>query len=470
MTNKTINARFLFFSQGRLDKAVITLVIIINTIVLFNSIFHDPVVGYDAFDHRGYIKVMPLRLPTHEDIRLFYSPPLPYFFPSIAHLICEQSGIANCVDFAAKVAQIINFFVSIAISFVFLSIAELLKPGDRAYKLALLGILSLETVYYRTFSQVRGEPYVALFIAMLSYWILVLLRNRKNLRLRHGIVLGFIMGLLILSRQWGAFTFPALIIIVLIMWVREKKFDVNIAKIIVIGCAVAFIVGGWFYIRLAINYGTFTPFSLESKGFHFSNQPPLFYRATGLKEFRLFKQPIRRNFDNLLIPIFYSDTWGDYWGYFTFIKLKSPHGGENENSQQIAPYLGRVNLVSLLPSFLMALAMAREVGSLFRIRSWDDSEGIERLFRTFIAIAVLLSLAGFFWFVVSYPEPPDGSTIKASYIIQIFILLPILVADFLHAIYIKSSRLYWTLMGLILLVFAHNIPAFLTRQIAFLYE
>ena len=57
----------------------------------------------------------------------------------------------------------------------------------------------------------------------------------------------------------------------------------------------------------------------------------------------IFSNPIRPYFKNQFFPILYSDTWGDYWGYFTFTSRFLEIGLGQEN---IGSYLGRVNLVS----------------------------------------------------------------------------------------------------------------------------
>ena len=49
-----------------------------------------------------------------------------------------------------------------------------------------------------------------------------------------------------------------------------------------------------------------------------SNPAPSFYLGSG--NGNLFSDPIRGAFPNQLLPILYSETWGDYWGYFVVIR------------------------------------------------------------------------------------------------------------------------------------------------------
>ena len=95
-----------------------------------------------------------------------------------------------------------------------------------------------------------------------------------------------------------------------------------------------------------------TTFNRKAQNFSFSNLPASFYRNTGLGNFLLFKSPTRKTFDNQFFPIFYSETWGDYWGYFVFVREKTLFGKAG-NQSEITPYLGHVNLASVFPSLLM---------------------------------------------------------------------------------------------------------------------
>src|SRR5438105_6539537 len=56
----------------------------IQAIVLFNAVFHEPTIGYDAPAHIDYLRTLAtFRLPTPPDSYEFFSPPLPYLIPSL---------------------------------------------------------------------------------------------------------------------------------------------------------------------------------------------------------------------------------------------------------------------------------------------------------------------------------------------------------------------------------------------------
>jgi hypothetical protein len=227
---------------------------------------------------------------------------------------------------------------------------------------------------------------------------------------------------------------------------------------------IAAVIGGWFYLHLFASFGSITAFNLEGTGFSFRNQPRSFYLTSGLKNALLFKQPSRPTFDNRFLPIFYSDTWGDYWCFFSCIRDDLLHWTANQDD--ISPYLGRVNLLSLFPTGLLFGGLITGGLSLWKTLRNKRIEN-EQLFLGFLFLAVLSSIAGFLWFVISYPLFPTGVTIKATYMIQIFMIMPILTAFTLEKIHSWKPPLYWASLAALLLIFFHNLPALVTRFVFF---
>lgn len=277
-----------------------------------------------------------------------------------------------------------------------------------------------------------------------------------------GLRLGIVIGLLILSRQWGFLLLPALVAFALPLLIWKKEVAINYTKVLSIGLVMGFVVGGWFYIHLQQKYGAFTTFNRKTQSFSFANQPASFYRNTGLGNFLLFKSPTRRTFDNQFFPIFYSETWGDYWGYFVFVREKTLFG-DATNKSEITPYLGRINLTSTFPSLIMlagiVMGIVHSIKSLSRNKTNSDI-----LASTLFTLMIASSFAGFMWFLISHPLDSKGVTIKATYMIQVFMILPFLTANFMEKTRAFRPRLYVWTMAIVALVFFHNLPAMITRH------
>jgi hypothetical protein len=158
-------------------------------------------------------------------------------------------------------------------------------------------------------------------------------------------------------------------------------------------------------------------------------------------------------------PTFYSDTWGDYWGYFTviqqdFLSFKA-------TGKEMIPYMGRVNLVSIYPSLiLLAGFLGGGIALIKGLRSKEIHP--EQLFLAFLFMTIGISWIGYLWFLISYTFH-DGVNNKATYMIQIFMALPILASMFMEKIRTINSTIYKLGMLVLLLVFIHNLPAMITR-------
>ena len=140
------------------------------------------------------------------------------------------------------------------------------------------------------------------------------------------------------------------------------------------------------------------------------NQPLDFYLLSKDQIGYLFTKPIRPYLGNNLLGILYSDLWGDYWGYFVFTSQYLDIG---RNQLLIGDYLSRVNIVSLIPTFLICIG-------LFRTKKVLKETNLKNFIPllSFIKLSAILSIIGYSWFLIKYPDVPQSGTIKATYMIQ----------------------------------------------------
>ncbi|MEW6736130.1 MAG: hypothetical protein AB1489_32855, partial [Acidobacteriota bacterium] len=359
--------------------------------------------------------------------------------------------------FAGKAAQFYNLFVSLGLCFFLLKISEIIRPNRPSYKIASLLLLGLLPVYYKTFAFVRGEPTLVFFMLAATYQLLHILFVRREFRTIDTLALGGWLGLMILSRQWGFFFFPAVVIYIVILTLKEKPYSLSLLKMAVVSFIIAAVVGGWFYLVLQVKYGSLTAFNRTPIPFSFTNQPKDFYFGLGLDE--VFDNPVRPAFPNQFIPTFYSETWGDYWGYFTITKLEL-FGKEPQRRS----YLGRVNLVSLPASAILLAGFM--LGSIYLFilvftqfnRAHTQINGL-----ALFPIIITISLIGYFWFQIRFPHIVDGETIKATYMLHIFPFLAMLGGELIERAREKNSYFYVLLLILLGLTILHNISVMLSR-------
>ena len=325
-------------------------------ILIYNVLHYNPILGYDAEAHFGYVdylsRYLPneFRLPSKNDTREFFNPPLAYIVPSLAQVVCRNiidssNFLVECQPIYGKVAQIFQSFMYILTIFINLYTLKLFNKSKAFINAGYLVLISLLAVNYRTLSMIRGEPYILFF---LSLFILIIYKAQDtNYDLNFKLIFsaGVIISCIALSRQWGFLLFFPL---VFLLFFQNKKKQYFLFWLLSSLAGALF--SSWFYIGLYQKYGTFIAFNMKSEGLSFSNQKLSFYIPNIEDLNYLFTKPIRPNLDNQFFSILYSDLWGDYWGYFVFT---SRHLDIGRNQLLIGDYLARVNLISVITSVII---------------------------------------------------------------------------------------------------------------------
>tara|TARA_B100001113_G_C21122710_1_gene628109 strand:- start:5511 stop:6899 length:1389 start_codon:yes stop_codon:yes gene_type:complete len=435
----------------------ISICVSILYILIYNILHYNPIDGYDAEAHYNYVYFFSMylpdkfKLPSSEFTREFFNPPVPYIFPAFFQVFCRNiissvDYIKDCQLNLGTFTQVFQSLIYLLTIYFYLLSFKLLKSKNNLFNLNLILLISMLSVNYRTISMIRGETYILLFNSILMYKFLKLSRNNYEYKISDILISGVLIGLMALSRQWAFLLFLAYLMILLFI---NKKSRLNYLQFISQSFFIGFMVSSWFYFNLYFDYGSFTAFNKSPKAFSLMNQNLKFYLPFNLDALTVFTKPIRPNFSNQLLPILYSDTWGDYWGYFVFTSNDLVSG---KNQMFIGNYLARVNIFSLIPSVLI----------IFSLIQFNKLKG-GNTFHKLLFFGIIFSFLGFLWFLIKYPEIPTGDTIKATYIIQLFHLAVIICASYLEDLKEKSSKYYLLIISFLLLVYAHNFSAYLSH-------
>ncbi len=467
---------------NKVSKVLLLIFIIINGIVLYNTIFHHSGNGYDSKAHIQYFKSLAeFRLPTPEDSYQFFSPPLYYVIPALVKILASFFDLGKDVDLgiAAKFAQFINLFLSLGLTVYILKISELIKPGNIPFKAMSLGFLGMMPGYYKVFTFVKPDALLAFLTVLLVYQTILIFFKDEYTKKRI-ILYGLTTGALLLARQWGFFVLLSLGIFILILMLKKREYRLKMFKTFTLSSVMGLILASWFYTHLYLEYGSFSHFNRPpASSFSFSNQPKSFYCGLSLK--KLITDPIDgpNSYHNQFIPIFYSEFWGDYWRLFNVCYidtrkniLSNEYGGFLErgmgltkiypqpwwlktNRYEINTYLGRVNAVSIFASILFLCAVFMGLSILIKVvRQWSLYDYFLTVNSLFFLI-ILINMSGYFWFILMFPNP-DGDTIKASYMIHIFPFIGFLTAELCLIIREKSNKLYLGVLLVMILTFFHN--------------
>lgn|GEM_PF-1383941 len=434
-----------FTVGNRVQPILVALFVAINAIVAWNAVTIRAWAGYDVEGH--YANVMALaqgRLPTRDDSAEFFSPPLPYVLPA---LISAVTGLTETP--IQKVGQLQNIVVSLITTVMLLRLSARLYPDRAAPRAIALFLLAMLPVYYKSFAFMRGEPLVVMLALILCDRLLTL--TTDSARWRDAIVIGVCGGLLMLARQWGALVLLGTALWWAMLWLRQRPTALTLLASGAVAGVITALIGGWFYLALTVQTGTPLAFNREADP---SPKPVTF--STGLGGTNLFTYPFTPGFDGQALPVFYTEIWGDYFGYFYLPRPLQPASFPADAVR----FMGVVNALSLLPTAVFIAVFAW--GGLLTVQFLrNPADARSRAISLFFLI-VSASLAGFVWFLARYPSG-DADTAKATYVLHVFPFLALMAGDLLGRLLQRHRRIATGILIALALVAAHNLPMLLTR-------
>ena len=457
--NKIQNAlKNYYLENTRLENfAIFYVCIVVFYLLIYNISNYSIFYGYDADAHIAYVDYIAMYLPSNFKLPLkehtyeYFSPPLPYLFPAIVQVICRNFSnsidlVKYCQPIYGKFTQIFQTLLYVLSLFFYMKTLKIILNKKTLVNFSFLILISTMAVNYRTILMLRGEPYIIFFLSLLLYLFTKIYNTEFEIKVSNILLFSLVVGMLGISRQWGLLLLPSFVII---LYYFEPNLRKQYFKFMFIVFIVSMVIIMPFYINLFFNNGSVISFNKEPEPFNFNNQPSTFYNPINDDISKIFTKPIRGNLDNQLFPILYSDLWGDYWGYLAFT---SNYLNQGRNQLEIGNYLARVNIISLLPTFIL-------VSGLFAIR---NNEKYNVLIK-YIRYSILITFIGYLWFLIKYPEIPSGDTIKSTYIIQMFHLIAFTSSLYLEKIKEKNKPFFTFVIFCLLAVFTHNISSMMSH-------
>jgi 4-amino-4-deoxy-L-arabinose transferase-like glycosyltransferase len=363
-------------------RSLAALFLLMLAIALANARSFPPGGGYDAVDHIGYADgLIHGRIPGQVGGSEYYSPPGFYAIAGALTWVGEQAGLGE----PHRLVLAFNVLVLAATALLLVALARELWPERLVLHVAALGYLALLPVTTELTAMFHPEPLDLLAVTAGLYLAARGLRRRR-FSARDAVLLGVVLGLALLVRQFALYGVGAAFVALLAA--RHWR------ALAIAAAACALVAGPW-YVRQAVKYSSATGFGETSNAAHkplLSRRPASFYVGTGLPE--VFTAPWRPHFLNRAIPTTYSGIWGDYFGIWEW------KGGVDTLAPRVKTDLRVQAWVGLLPTLL---AVGGWLALLWR-RNW------------LVALVPLLGFLGYAYFTIAYPTK-DGDVLKASYML-----------------------------------------------------
>ena len=371
------------------------LVAVFAAIAAWNAFSYPPVYGFDAAEHIAYARGLADRgeLPAGG---ASYTPPGFYVLAAGA----VELGDALGLDEPERAAQLMNAALGVGTALLLAALTGLLFPSRPVVRWTALAFFVCCPIVLRTVAMFHPQP-LALFLSTLA----LLLTVRMVVRRRYGpwawLSLAATLGALQLVRSVGLWTGGVVLLTLIATAIAEPGQRRAIRNGLAVGATAALLVALPWYIHLQLTTGS-AVLGRSSTSVPLSERwPAAFYLSPGLPH--VISEPHRGALPAQFLPILYADTWGDYFGIWSW----------GTPRPELTPRVNRRLVVqSIVGLPLTAFALAGWFALLgLAIARWREA-----LARLVVVLMPPVSLLGSLYYAVQQPST-DGDTVKAMFLL-----------------------------------------------------
>jgi len=283
-----------------------------------NAIHYDYLGGYDAWGHIKYAKItsQQWRFPTKTESHESYNPPLFYL---LSGSIIRLTSIVNNQDFESSINAFkpVGIFLAISYLLAWFKIFQRLYPKQKTSQVIFIILLFSLPVFHKTIVMLNTEILLMTLVSFALWYFIAVFQDKPTIK--KTLVLAGLTSLALLTRFPALPLFIAIMIGILGLGFIKKITWKNSLKLLLVFLIFVVTATSWFYYGRR-QHGIYTGgrnsepteipfFKRQSLAFYFDipftlmmNYPIRFSPQTPL---------------NRLIPIYYSDLWGDWWNYFS---------------------------------------------------------------------------------------------------------------------------------------------------------
>ena len=351
--------------------------------------------GFDAAQHISYARGLADSgaLPAEG---AYYTPPGFYVVAAAA----IEVGKALQLDEPERAVQFVNAALGVGTALLLVALTRLLFPGRPVVRWAALGFFVCCPIVLRTVAMFHPQP-----LALLLSTLALTLTARMIVQSRYGLwtwlSLAATLGALQLVRSVGLWT-VGVVLLTLVIAAAAKPSQRRAIRNGLATCATAALLLAlpW-YIHLQLTTGSpvlgrsFTPIPLSERW------PAAFYLSPSLPS--VITEPYRGALPARFLPILYTDTWGDYFGIWSWGAPRP---------ELTSPVERRLVSQSIVGLPLTAFAVAGWFALLgLAIARWREAPA-----RLVVVLMPLVSLVGALYYAVQHPST-DGDTVKGMFLL-----------------------------------------------------
>lgn len=428
-------------------KVIILLSVVLGLFLLIhNAIYYEYIGGYNSMAHMNYSKIVShqYRFPTYQESYENYNPPL---FHLVSGLIGRLTMKITGLDFytSLNVYKIVGVLLAIGSLYFWYKIISTLKPKKDSLK-AVFIILVFSLPVFHKMAVMFNTELPLMFLYSLTFWFLIT-KYYKHPSLKSTIILSLLTSTALLIRMSSLTLMASIFAGIFGLGLLKKISWKKVLKYLFIFLTIISITTSWFYIGRR-DKDIYKAGRVSEPDIPFWQRQPIeFYTYIPFKFMMTY--PIRLSQPlNHLIPIYYSEFWGDFWNYYSQrrfgVSVEARRNDHYVTTPQRVASLALQNQVNLPLTVIMLLGFIylnlRVIRGLFS-KSKSELWLVEAVF----LCVSFLTWGGFLIMNVKYPNWKSDA-VKPSYMLNI---IPIFVYSgviFLFNIIKKSKFIFYPVL------------------------
>ncbi|OFW75758.1 MAG: hypothetical protein A2Y55_03050 [Actinobacteria bacterium RBG_16_68_12] len=372
------------------------ILVLLAVVAVHNAFAYPSIGGYDAQEYITYAEDLVERGNLPDAVGAYYTPP---GYLAIAG-VAARIGRALDLDDPNHLGQLVNAVAVIGSGVLVLLLARTLWPARPVLWIASVGFLAFLPTVLKTGAMFHPEP-LGMLITAGALLVLARMLRTRNYSWRLAVPLGLLLGAGQLVRAWSLWMVAVAVIVLCAVALADRTVRRPALVSLAIVAAVAALVPGPWYAHQATRYSNPVFDRPQPDEFLLKRRSLEFYVDASFPD--VVSHPWSGQFNDRFLPVLYAETWGDYFGIWSW------GTGRGDRTDAIDASLSRQSALGLLPT---ALALAGLV-ALFGLAVTRPREDVARLVAALPPIAALASVL---YLAVAYPTT-DGDTIKGTYML-----------------------------------------------------
>ncbi len=413
----------------RLDQIVSgALLALLGTIALWNAFTYPPIGGFDAAEHISYAESL-FSGDGLPDGGASYTPPGFYVLAGAA----TELGELTPLDEPERGALLLNAFLTLGTGALVLVLGRLLFPGRPLLRWASLAFFVCCPVVLKTAAMFHPQPLV-MFLSALAFVLCI----RMIVRGRYGVadwaVLALTLAAAQLVRSVAIWTVALVLVAFVVAAVAQPAHRRRIRNALAVMAAAIILLPLPWYLHLESS-GSNAVFGRGLPIASFENYwPAAFYFSSGLPD--VIVAPTRDDLPPRFFPLLYADTWGDYFGIWSW----------GAPRPELADVNRRLIVQSVVGLPLTALAVAGWLALLaLGLARWRATP--ERLVAGLVPLAGLAAVL----YYATRGSNSDGDLVKAMFMLPAVPFWALSFGFCVEALYERSRRFALPVLGVLAL-------------------